>query len=145
MLPPKRQYELSGHLVSPADKDTSHPVASRQVKASMSPSCHSCSFLLNEGASDTTLFPRPLASKCCCCSLLLGCEHFRSCLRMLVDCEARLCVRLMQSLRDLLQSWVTLGWEYGHSETDPGHWLARRRNDSPLAVPLWHCHGDVTP
>ena len=60
---------------------------------------------------------------------------------MLVDCEARLYV-LDAIIWDLLQSWGTLGWECEHSETDPGHWLARRRrrNDSPL----WSRCGTVT-
>ena len=108
-------------------------MASRQVEASMSPSCLSCPFLLD---MQVLLIPhcRParLRANVVPGHFFQRCEHFRSCLRMLVDCEARLCALLMQSFWDLLQSWGTLGWEYEHSETDPGHRLAKRKGMTRL-------------
>jgi hypothetical protein len=124
-FPPKQYHELSRHLVNPSDKNTSHPVASCQVKASMSTSCLLCYFLL-----EFQVRLMPLCRSLVSTLLLSLCEHCRPCLRTLDNLEARLYVPYFEAvIWGILLAWVThrLGWEFEHSATDLGHCSTRRR------------------
>jgi hypothetical protein len=82
----------------------------------MSSSYLRCSFLLVKETSDAT--PLPACQRLVAIHVFCVDNFFRSCLRVLVDLEARLYVLSFDAIPwSILQAWVTLGWEFGHSET----------------------------